>query len=260
QGIKLRFARVVDAARRLVEHKHARRSNERTGEHHALQLAARELRELTLGEFIGTDIGEGAPRLLLLNPAPKRNEASDRDWNSAIDRKALWHVAQNEPRLAQDRSAIGLFEAEQHSHKRRFSGAIGTDESEDLALGNVDIDALQNGAARAREPDRARAQESIECGGRGQKRLWIGIWKVLIAACLRRIPLPWQCRPRKHRLSATRLHAPAPGLHPCSSRTARAPRRRPPWPQSPPAPPSCRSPQTPRPHRLPPRARRPRSR
>src|SRR5262245_44757556 len=153
QGIKLRFARVVDAARRLVEHKHARRSNERTGEHHALQLAARELRELTLGEFTGTDIGERPPRLFLLNAASKLNEASDRDWNGAIDCKALWHVAHNKPGLAQDRSAIGRLEAEQHPHKRRLAGPVGTDESEDLALGNVDIDALQNGAARAREPD-----------------------------------------------------------------------------------------------------------
>src|SRR5262249_40600828 len=147
QGIKLRLARIVDAARRLVEHEHPGRSDQRTGEHHALQFPARELRELTVGELIGTDVGERAPGVLVLNPPPELNEASDRKWNSAIDRKALWHVAHDETWLAQDRSPIGLLKAEQDPHQRRFAGAVRADEGEDLALGNVQIDVLQDGAA-----------------------------------------------------------------------------------------------------------------
>ena len=75
EGVELRLAGVVDAAHRLVQHQQVRRSDQRARQHHALQLAAGELRKLAFAKRPGADILEHAGAFVRAAAASQRHEA-----------------------------------------------------------------------------------------------------------------------------------------------------------------------------------------
>ena len=89
---------------------------------------------------------EHALDLLGLGAPPELDEARDGERDGAIDLEALRHVADDQPRLAPDGSLVGRLETQQHPHQRGLAGTVGADQRQDLALGDVDVDALQDGA------------------------------------------------------------------------------------------------------------------
>ena len=56
-------------------------------------------------------------------------------------------------------AAVGLLEPEQHAHQGRLAGAVGPDERHDLALADIEVDAIQEDAAVARKAEPARGNE-----------------------------------------------------------------------------------------------------
>ena len=111
-------------------------------------------------------------------PPPEPDEARDRERDGAIDLEALRHVADDEARLAQRGALVGRLQAEQHPHQRGLAGAVGADQRQDLAGRDVDIDALQDGAAGAGEPQRAGADQRV--GVVRERRTGAGICVVMV--------------------------------------------------------------------------------
>ena len=149
--VQLRLARVVDAAHRLIENEELGLPQERACENDALKLAARELRELLADHACRADLAEGGFSLRRRVLAAEREKARDGHGNCRIAIEALGGVSDGQTVAARDCSAIGAFQAEQDAHEGGLAGAIGADQRDDLARREIEVHALENGPAGARE-------------------------------------------------------------------------------------------------------------
>ena len=215
QVVELGLARVVDAAHRLVEHQHVGRADQRACEQHPLQLAAGEIRQLAIADPAGADVGEHALDLLVLGPPPELHEARDVDRDGAVELEALRHVADDETRLAHGLALVRALEPQQHPHQRGLAGPVGADQRHDLARRDIDVDALQDGAARPRQPQRARADERTGIVRQGRTVVMRMIVVVVVAVVVHdragKRPIgSGQCRRLAARFMA--FHARAPGV------------------------------------------------
>ena len=124
-------------------------------------------------------------------------------------------------------------------------------------LGNVDVDALQDGATRARQPQRARAEQRIGIVRERLAGVDVGMMMLVIVLGVGHLPAG---RLAQRQLRPARYALPCAGSRPSPAQVAHSPHTSTTAPLggTPPSPRSCRWPRTPCRRRPPPRARRPR--
>ena len=167
QVVEVRLAHVVDALHRLVEHQEVGLAQQRAGENDALQLAARQLAELLIAHVAASTWPRMSPTRSALSLAAEHQEALDRHRDDGVAVEALRHVADAQILAPVHRAAVGLFEPEQHTHQRRLAGAVGTDQRDDLALADVEIDIDEQVTAVAGDAETARGDERGRIERRG---------------------------------------------------------------------------------------------
>ena len=173
----------IDAVGRLVEKQHARRVDERAGEAELLLHAAGEVAGEALPER--GEIAEAEQPVDLLGAAAD-GHAVDVGVESdvlhhrevRIKAEALAHVADVllealgvahdiEARHLGGAAAGSEQDAGEHAHGGRLAGAVGADEAEDLAVGDVEVepcdgDEVVEGAAQAVGTDGGHGSEARE--------------------------------------------------------------------------------------------------
>ena len=81
-----------------------------------------------------------------------------------ISLEALRYIADPQPVLPQHRAGIRFDDAEYDLDERRFTGAVGSDDGNDLALSDVEIDARQDRPAAAMQREIADRNERVLVG------------------------------------------------------------------------------------------------
>src|SRR5262249_51836091 len=132
---------------------------QRAGQDHALEFTTGEFRQLPLKQAARADLGQRLFDRLAASRSAERHEAGDRERDAAIEIEALRYVADAETRPAPHMPTIGHQDAEKHTHQGGLAGTIGTDQGDDLAGLNLDVDVLQQAAPGADHADAARADE-----------------------------------------------------------------------------------------------------
>ena len=165
QRVELGLADVIDTAHRLVEHQQMRLAQQRSGEEHTLQLAARKRIDLLARRSAGPDVVERTPHVRLARALAEREEAHHAQRDRRLYVEALRHVADDEARGARDAPRVRLFQPEQQPHQRRLAGTVGTDQRQDLACPDVEVDRFQDDALAARHAD-------IPCGDQDPVERW----------------------------------------------------------------------------------------
>ena len=169
ERVELGLAGVVDAAHRLVEDEEVGVAQQRARKHDALQLAARELRELLIDDALRADLGEHVRDRRSRRPA-EREEARHRHRDRAIEVEPLRGVADAQAGASVHDTGVGRHEPEQHAHERRLAGAVGPDQRDDLARPDVDRHVEQQGAAVALQGQATGGEEGIGIERRGGGR------------------------------------------------------------------------------------------
>ncbi len=91
--------------------------------------------------------------------AAEHQETFDRHRDYGVAVEALRHIADAQILAPVHRAAIGLFKAQQNAHQRRLAGAVETDERDDLALADIDVDIHQQLATVAGDAKAASGDE-----------------------------------------------------------------------------------------------------
>ena len=162
----------VQAGERLVEDQDRRVVDERGGELDALLIAQRQLLDVlrrALGDAEAVDPAGGG-RVGIVAAVQGREVAKQAvDAHLRIQAALLGHVAERPLHLAGDRLAapahvagVGLQHAERDPHRRRLAGTVGADEADDLALGDVERQAVERDRLSVASRHVAQLQH---CGG-----------------------------------------------------------------------------------------------
>ena len=114
-------------------------------------------------------------------PAAECEKAGDRHGDCRIAVEALGRIADREARTSRDRAAVGPLEAEQDAHERRLAGAVRTDQRDDLAWREIEVDAFEDRAARTREVDVARGEQDVRAAG---KRPGVCVMMVIVVGAM----------------------------------------------------------------------------
>jgi len=170
--VEIGLAGIVDAARRLIKYKKIGIAKQGSGDQNALQLTTRELPKLLIGHALCAGIRQHAIDRGLRSRAAERQEPAHRHRDGAVDVKALRHIA-NDRRLGpHNLAAIRAVDAEHQLDERGLAGPIGTDQRDDFARHDVEIDMVDQGAAVA----------AVDKATGGDQRVGIGTTHVLMAA------------------------------------------------------------------------------
>jgi hypothetical protein len=142
----------VDAGGGFVEQQHARLRNERAGKRQLLLHAAAQPSCQAIGEPVHVEHAEIAHRPAIDLGARRLSQIADisdvlEDRQVRVEAERLSQIPGLRARFAcrpskyVGGSTAGLHHARQHLERRRFSGTVGPDQPEDLALPDVERDA-----------------------------------------------------------------------------------------------------------------------
>ena len=148
----------VDGAERLIEQDERGILQQQAREQHALELAARQRADRTVPEVLQADGGERAGDLRVargveaapgadLAPQPHRHAVEHRDGKAAVDVDLLRQVGDvglGQP-VEIDAAAERLELAHDALEQRRFAGAVGPDDGEQLAARHLAGDVMHGG-------------------------------------------------------------------------------------------------------------------
>ncbi len=167
----------IDAGGRLIEKQNGRLMHQRTSQREPLLVAQRQFHGLGIGILAQVELIKGPGQPLF---APCAAQAIGRGEKIqvlpcseiAVERKFLRHIADALARVCAGRAQIGARNAQragrrwqqaaEHAKSRALARAIGTEQTEDLALPHVEADALD----RLERPEKAAQLFHFDHGGR----------------------------------------------------------------------------------------------
>src|SRR5882724_551574 len=153
----------VHAVRRLVENENGRLGGERAGDQGALLLASRERAVTPIEQGGDTDVLgrlDDATMVLRARAAKEtdpgetshEDHLADGEREGLVDRLALRHVAEHEPPFGNADGAVYRPERpEQRLQERRLAGAIGADDTQEVAGGDVEVNVAEDGVPAVAE-------------------------------------------------------------------------------------------------------------
>ena len=151
----------IDPGERLVEHEEVGIPEERPRQQQTMELPARKRPHLTVAGTRKSHLGEPCLELRTPERPGEAEKAGCRERQRRIEIEPLRCIADDDAGPAPDASPVGPGEAQEHAHERRLSGAVGSDQSHDLAAGDLDVYVFEKRPTAAMNRDVAGAKQDL---------------------------------------------------------------------------------------------------
>ena len=143
----------VHRLRGLVQHQQLRIAGKRARKQNALKFAAGQFAHLRIDDAFRACLSQAGGHSLARRRLAQRHEAPYRKRNDAIDRKALRHIADAQPRLASNAACRNVCKPEQRTCQCRLPSAVWADQRDDFRRMDGDADILNRGLASKGQRD-----------------------------------------------------------------------------------------------------------